>query len=180
MSCSNRTPRDRPKANGLALWVALILVALLTGCNSGEPVRAFSGWSAIDVQGPEHYTLDATHKTSEPTAQPNEAGTNLGTADTAALVDNVISGHAYNAAGEALAGVNIYISVVPESSGEPYQTTTDAKGAYSYSVPDGVYLILAEYNSDGDSGGGVYLEPTNGDGSVTVPPSAEVNFQSSS
>jgi Carboxypeptidase regulatory-like domain len=177
MSCSDRTPRDRPKASRLALWVALILVALLTSCSTGQPVRGFSGWSAIEVQGAEHYALDTTHETSEPTAQPPEDGTNTGTGDTAVLDDSVISGHAYDAAGEALAGVNIYIRAVPESSGEPYQTTTDADGAYSYSVPDGVYLISAEYNSDGDSGGAVYLEPTNGDGSVTVPPSARVDFK---
>lgn len=176
MSCSDRTPRDRPKANGLALWAALILVALLTGCSSGQPLRGLSGWSAIEVQGVEHYALDTTHETSEPIAQPTEDGTNTGTGDTAVLSDSVISGHAYDAAGEALGGVNIYIRVVPESSGEPYQTTTDADGAYSYSVPDGVYLISAEY-SDGDSGGGGYLEPTNGDGSATVPPDAEVDFQ---
>jgi hypothetical protein len=154
----------------------LILVALLTGCSSGQPVRGFSGWSAIEVQGTQRYAaLDTTHETSEPTAQPTEDGTNTGIGDTAVLSESVISGHAYDAAGEVLEGVTIYIRVVPESSGEPYQTTTDADGAYSYSVPDGVYLISAEY-SNGDSGGG-YLEPTNGDGSATVPPDAEVDFK---
>ena len=152
------------------------------------------------MQGAEHYALDTPHETLEPiveptetlepvaeptetlepTAQPTEDGTNSGNGDNAAPSENVISGHAYNAAGEALEGVNIYIRVVPESSGEPYQTTTDATGAYSYSVPEGVYLISAEYNSKDEPGGSVYLDPTNGDGSVTVPPSAEVDFQSSS
>jgi hypothetical protein len=174
MSCSGRTPPDRPKASGLALLAALILVALLTGCSSGQPVRGFSGWSAIEVQGAEHYGLDTTHETSEPTAQPTEDGTDTGAGDNAVLSENVISGHAYNAAGEALQGVNIYIRAMPETSGEPYQTTTDADGAYSYSVPDGVYLISAE------NGGGAYLEPTTGDGSVTVPPDTEVDFQMSS
>jgi hypothetical protein len=173
MSCSDRTCRDRPKARGLALCAALILVALLTGCSSVQPVRGFSGWSAIDVQGAEHYGLDTTHETLAPTAQPTEEGMNTGTGDAAALDENVISGYATDAAGEALEGVNIYIRVVPESSGEPYQTTTDADGAYSYSVPDGVYLVLAEYD-------GVYLEPTTGDGSATVPPAVQVDFQESS
>jgi len=176
MSCSDRTPRDRPNANGFALWVALILVALLTGCSTGQPQRGFSGWLAIEVQGAEPYALDTALETSEPIAQSTEDGTNTGTGDTAVLSDSVISGHAYDAAGKVLEGVIIYIRVVPESSGEPYQTTTNAEGAYSYSVPDGVYLISAEY-SDGDSGGGGYLEPRNGDGSATVPPDAEVDFQ---
>jgi hypothetical protein len=157
----------------------LILVALLAGCSSGQPARGFSGWSAIEV-GAAHYALDTTHETSEPTAQPNEEGTNTGTGDTAALSDHAIFGHAYDAAGGALEGVNIYIRVVPESSGEPYQATTDADGAYSYSVPEGVYLITAAYNPNDESGGGVYLEPVDGDGPVTVPPSAQVNFQLSS
>ena len=102
MSCSDRTPRDRPNADGLALWVALILVALLTGCSTGQPSPGFSGWSAIEVQGAEPYALDTTHETSEPTAQSTEDGTNTGTGDTAVLSDSVISGHAYDAAGEAL------------------------------------------------------------------------------
>ena len=80
MSCSDRTPRDRRKANNLALWAALILVALLTGCSAGQPVRGFSGWSAIEVQGAEHYALDTTHETSVPeAAQPTDEGTNSGT-----------------------------------------------------------------------------------------------------
>jgi hypothetical protein len=178
MSCSDRTPRDRPNPNGLALWAALILVAVLTGCSSGQPIRGFSG-SAIEVQGAGHYSLDTTHETSEPTAQPTEEGTNTGLGDNAALGDN-ISGYAYDAAGEALEGVYIYIRVVPESSEEPYQTTTDADGAYSYSVPEGDYLILAEYNPNDDPGGGAYLEPVDGDGSVTVPPGGQVDFQMSS
>jgi hypothetical protein len=63
---------------------------------------------------------------------------------------------------------------VPES-GEVYQTTTDGNGKYSYSVPDGDYLVVAD-----DPSGGAYLEPVNGDGSVTVPPNAKVNFQQAS
>jgi hypothetical protein len=43
-----------------------------------------------------------------------------------------------------------------------------------------VYLILAEYDPNDDPEGGVYLEPMKGDGSVTVPPSAQVDFQLSS
>jgi hypothetical protein len=163
MSCSDRTPRDRRKANSLALWAALILVALLTGCSAVQPVRGFSGWSAIEVQGAEHYALDTTYETSEPeAAQPN------------------VSGYAYNAAGEALAGVYVYIRVVPESSGEPYQTTTAGDGLYSYSVPEGDYQIFAEYNPNDEPGGGVYLEPMAGDGSISVPPGGQVDFQLSS
>ncbi len=180
MSSSERSRRDRPKVNVLALWAAFILIALLTGCSSGQPARGLSAWSAIEVQGAAQYPLDTTHETSAPTAEPIEDPTNTGTADNAALSDSVISGHAYDEAGEALEGVNIYIRVVPESSGTPYQTATDAEGAYSYSVPDGVYLVSAEYNSKGGSGGGVYLEPTNGDGSVTVPPNVELDFRMSS
>jgi hypothetical protein len=179
MSWSDRTPRDRPKVNGLALLAGLIFVALLTGCSQDQPVRDF-GWSAIGMQGAEHYALDTTQETSEPTPAPTEEGMNTDTGGVAIATDSVISGHAYDAAGQALEGVNIYIRVVPESSGEPYQTATDAAGAYAYSVPDGVYLVSAEDNSDGGSGGGVYLDPTNGDGSVTVPPNAKVDFRRSS
>jgi Carboxypeptidase regulatory-like domain len=180
MSCSDRTRRDRPNANGLALWAALVLVALLTSCGSGQPERGISGRSAIEVRAEEHFALDMTHETLEPAAQPTEEGTNTGAGDIATLIDNVIFGHAYNAAGEALEGVNVYIRVVPESSQEPYRTTTDADGKYSLRVPEGGYQILAEYNPNDDPGGGVYLEPTNGDGSVTVPPDVEVDFQMSS
>ena len=61
MSYSDRTPRDRPKANNLALWAASILVALLTGCSAVQPVPGGSAWSAFDVHGAEHYAaLDAT------------------------------------------------------------------------------------------------------------------------
>jgi hypothetical protein len=171
-------PRRRRKASHLALWAALILFAL-TGCSSGQLAQDFSGWSAIEVQGTEHYTLD-THETLEPeAAQPTE-DTNTSFGDPADLGDNVISGHAYDADGEPLQGVYIYIRVVPESYGALYQTTTDAYGAYSYSVPEGVYLILAEYNPNDEPGGGVYLEPIDSDGSVTVPPSSEVDFLLSS
>jgi hypothetical protein len=158
----------------------LILVALLTGCSAGQPVRGFSGWSAIDVQGAERYALDTTHETSEPeAAQPTDEGTNSGLGDIAALDDNV-SGHAYDAAGDALAGVYVYIRVLPESSGKPYQTTTAADGSYSYSVPEGDYQIFAEYNPNDEPGGGVYLQPMEGDGSISVPPSAQVDFRLSS
>jgi hypothetical protein len=154
MSCSNRTPRDRRKANNLALWAALILVALLTGCSAGQPVRGFSVWSAIQVQGAEHYALDTTYETSEPeAAQPN------------------VSGYASDAAGAALAGVYVYM--------EPYQTTTAADGSYSFSVPAGEYQIFAEYNPNGEPGGGVYLEPMEGV-SISVPPGGQVNFRLSS
>jgi hypothetical protein len=147
MSYSDRTPRDRPEASNLALWAALILVALLTGCSAVQP-RAGSAWSAFDVPGAEHY----------------------------AALDANVSGHAYDQAGEALPGVYIYIQAVPES-GEPYQTTTAEDGSYSYSVPEGDYQIFAEYNPNNEPGGGVYLEPTNGDGSISLTSSAEVNFQ---
>jgi Carboxypeptidase regulatory-like domain len=147
MSYSDRTPRDRPKANNLALWAASILLALLTGCSAVQPVRGFSGWSAFEVHGAEHY----------------------------AALDANVSGHAYDQAGEALPGVYIYIRAVPES-GEPYQTTTAEDGSYSYSVPEGDYQIFAEYNPNDEPGGGVYLEPTDGV-SITLTSSAEVNFQ---
>jgi hypothetical protein len=147
MSCSDRTPRDRRKANNLALWAALILVALLTGCSAVQPVRGFSGWSAVEVQGAEHY----------------------------AALDANVSGHAYDQAGEALPGVYIYIRAVPES-GEPYQTTTAEDGSYSYSVPEGDYQIFAEYNPNDEPGGGVYLEPMDGV-SISLPSSEPVDFR---
>jgi hypothetical protein len=80
MSYSDRTPRDRPKAHNLALWAALILVAVLTGCSAVQP-RGGSAWSAFEVPGAEHY----------------------------AALDANVSGHAYDQAGEALPGVYIYV-----------------------------------------------------------------------
>jgi hypothetical protein len=148
MSYSDRTSRDRPKANHLALLAASILVALLTGCSAVQPVRGVGAWSAFDVHGAEHY----------------------------AALDASVSGHAYGQAGEALQGVYIYIQAVPES-GEPYQTTTDADGLYSLSVPEGDYQIFAEYNPNNEPGGGVFLQPTNGDGSISLTSSAEVDFR---
>jgi hypothetical protein len=66
---------------------------------------------------------------------------------------------------------------VPESPGEPYQTTTDADGSYSYGVPEGDYQILAEYYPNDEPGGCVYLEPMNGDGSISLPSSEQVDFR---
>jgi hypothetical protein len=172
MSLSDRMPRDRRRTRWLALWAGLILVALLTGCSSGQPLRGISAWSAIDVQGTEHSTLGNTHKALEAETAVALEGTNTGF-HTAGFGDNGIFGKASDAAGQALEGVNIYIRVVPDN-GEVYQTTTDADGAYSYSVPEGVYLIVAQYE------GGTYLDPTTGDGSVTVPPGGQVDFQMSS
>jgi hypothetical protein len=130
----------------------LIIVALLTGCGSGQDPRGSSRWSAMEV---------TVHTMSADLGGP------------AILGDAVISGYAYDADQNPLEGVSISIQVVPESSGEVYQTTTGSDGSYSYSVPEGAYLIMAEYN-------GSYLDPVDGDGSVSVPPSTEVNFQLSS
>ena len=148
MSYSDRTSRDRPKANHLALLAASVLVALLTGCSAVQPVRGVSAWSAFDVHGAEHY----------------------------AALDASVSGHAYDQAGEALPGVYIYIQAVPES-GDPYQTTTAEDGSYSASVPEGDYQIFAEYNPNNEPGGGVFLQPTDGV-PISLTSSAEgVNFQ---
>jgi hypothetical protein len=147
-------PRDRRPGSRLAMLAALIIVALLTGCSSGtEPYALVTA----------HQTL--THEAAQPTVQ--RMNTVLG--DTAALGDSVITGTAQDADGKALKGVSIYIQ--PESSGELYQTTTGSDGAYSYSVPEGAYMISAEYD-------GTSLEPVDSN-SVSVPPNAEVNFQMS-
>jgi hypothetical protein len=145
MSYSNRTPRDRPKASNLAVWAASILLALLTGCSAVQPVRGASGSSAFEVNGAGYY----------------------------AALDANVSGYTYDAAGEALPGVYIYIR--PES-GDPYQTTTGEDGSYSLSVPEGNYQIFAEYNPNDEPGGGVYLEPTDGV-PITLTSSAEVDFR---
>jgi hypothetical protein len=165
-----RMPRDRWPASRLALLAALILVALLTGCSSGQPPRGFSGWAAIEVPNTEHYALETGQQTLGPEAtQPtlHRMNTDLGPA--AVLGDNVISGSAYDADGSPLPGASIYIQ--PESSGEVYQTRTGSDGAYSYSVPEGAYVISAEYD-------GTSLQPVDSN-SVSVPPGAEVNFQMS-
>jgi hypothetical protein len=151
-------PRDRRPASRLALLAGLILVTLLMSCSSGPPSRGINVWAAVDVQGTGHYTLDPTL---------GRANHDLGHA--AILGNNLISGYAYDADQNPLEGVSIYIQ--PESSGEVYQTTTGSDGAYSYSVPEGAYVISAEY-------GGTSLQAVNGN-SVSVPPSAEVNFQMS-
>jgi len=163
-------PRDRWPASRLTLLAALILVALLTGCSSGQPPPGFSGWAAIEVPNTEHYALDMAQQTLRPGAiQPTLYRMNTDLGPAAVLGDNVIYGAAYDAAGSPLPGASIYIQ--PESSGEVYQTTTGSDGAYAYNVPEGAYVISAEY-------GGTSLQAVNGN-SVSVPPSAEVNFQMS-
>jgi hypothetical protein len=164
MSWPDRMPQDR-RTSRVVLWAALILVALLTGCSSAPPPDRLSGWPGIEVQGTERSTQVMLQETAalqacEPT------GDGVG--------DYVISGHAFNADGQPIGGVCIYIR--PESDGQVQQTTTDAAGAYSYNVSEGNYLILAESNPSGEPGGGAYLEPVSGDGGVTVPPSAVVDF----
>jgi Carboxypeptidase regulatory-like domain len=170
MSWPDRMRQDRRGTNRLVLWVALTLLALLTSCSSGQSPDNFGGRPGI-VQGTERYALvmlqvTAALKACEPTTDASNTG----------VGDNVISGHAFDADGQPIEGVCIYIRTVPESDGAVHQTTTDADGAYSYKVPDGDYLILAEYNPNDEPGGGDYLEPVSGDGSVTVPPSAVVDF----
>ena len=170
MSWPDRMPQDR-RTSRLVLWAALTLVALLTGCSSGQAPDGLSGWPGIGVQGTERYSLVMLQETAALKAcEPTEEASNTGVAD------NVISGHAFNADGQPIEGVCIYIRIVPESGGQVHQTRTDADGAYSYDVPRGDYLILAEYNPKGEPGGGAYLEPVSGDGGVTVPPSAVVDF----
>jgi hypothetical protein len=170
LSWSEWMPQDRRPASRLALLAALILVALLTGCSSGQSPRGFGALAAIDMQGTQHYTVDPTHQALGPeAAQPTLHRMNTDLDPTAVLGDNVISGYAYDVDQNPLEGVSIYIQ--PESSGEVYQTTTGSDGGYSYSVPEGAYVISAEYD-------GTSLEPVDSN-SVSVPPSAEVNFQMS-
>ena len=177
MSWPDRRPQDR-RTNRLVLWVALTLVALLTGCSSGQPPAGLGGRPGIGVQSTERYPLVMLQETAALQAcEPMEEVSNTG------LGENVISGHAFNAEGQPIPGVCIYIrivlesnGIVPESNGPVQQTITDATGAYSYNVPEGYYLIEAEYNPSGEPGGGTYLAPVSGDGSVTVPPSAVVDF----
>jgi hypothetical protein len=170
MSWPDRMPQDR-RTSRLVLWVALTLVALLTGCSSGQPPAGLGGWPDIGVQSTERYTLVMLQETAALQAcEPMEEASNTG------FGDNVISGHAFNAEGQPIPGVCIYIRIVPESAGPVQQTRTGADGAYSYNVPEGTYQILAEYNPTGEPGGGAYLAPVSGDGSVTVPPSAVVDF----
>jgi hypothetical protein len=168
MSWPDRMPQDR-RTSRLVLWAVLTLVALLTGCSYGQPPDGLSGWPGIEVQGTERYTLVMLQETAALQACELEAS-NTG------VGDNVISGHAFNAEGQPIEGVCIYIRIVPESAGPVQQTRTGADGAYSYNVPEGDYLILAEHNPNGQPGGGTFLEPVSGNGVVTVPPSAVVDF----
>jgi hypothetical protein len=147
---------------------ALIIVTLLTGCSPGQPPRGFSEWSTVDAQGTEPYTLATANMTlTHEAVQPVVQRMNPVLGDAAVLGNSVITGAAYDADGNALQGASIYIQ--PESSGELYQTTTGSNGAYSYSVPEGTYVISAEYD-------GTSLAPVDSD-SVSVPPSAQVDFQ---
>ena len=73
--------------------------------------------------------------------------------------------------------MKIYIYIIPRSFGALYQTVTGADGTYSYQVPEGVYLVLAEiYPDDDEPEIGDYLEPIGEDGSITVPPSQVIDF----
>jgi hypothetical protein len=169
MSWPDRMPQDRGTSR-LVLWAALTIAALLTGCSSAQPHDGLGGWPGSEVQGTERYTLVTLQETAAQTAcEPTEASNT-------SVADNVISGHAFNAEGQPIEGVCIYIRTVPESDGPAQQTMTDAGGAYSYNVSEGDYMILAEYNPTGEPGAGAYLQPVSGDGGVTVPPSAVVDF----
>jgi Carboxypeptidase regulatory-like domain len=167
MSWPDQMRQDRRRTSRLVLWAALTLLALLTSCSSGQSPDRFSGRPGIEVHSTERYSLvmlqdTAALTTCEPT----------GEASNTAVEDNMISGHAFHADGQPIA--EVCIRIVLESDGAVRQTMTGADGAYSYNVPAGDYQILAEYNPNDEPGGGAYLEPVSGDGSVTVPPTPAV------
>jgi hypothetical protein len=148
--------------------VAILLAIALTAC--GGP--ADSGLSTWD--GPSD-TPQQSGSEGAPSEEEHsgEAGGGSGT------LEGQISGHAYDSAGNPLAGVMIYIYILPRTYGSLYRTQTGADGSYSHPVPAGVYLVQAQID-DPDPNLIVDLEPqqTNEEGvaAFNVPPSPVVDF----
>lgn len=153
----------------LTIVVAVLLATALTAC--GGPSD-----SDPSASGTPPDTLEQSSSEAAPYDQgqySDEAGTGSESHETQ------ISGHAYDSQGNLLAGVKIYIYILPRSPGSLYRTETGADGSYSYPVPEGVYLVQAQID-DPDPNLIVDLEPqqTNEEGvaAFSVPPSPVVDF----
>ena len=107
-----------------------------------------------------------------------DQGDIAGASGNTGIGENTVQETAYDRDGYPLEGVEIYIYIVPRSFGALYRTVTGADGSYSYQVPEGVYLVLAEIYPEVDEPEiGDSLEPIGEDGSITVPPSQVIDFR---
>jgi hypothetical protein len=149
--------------------VAVLLAIALTACGgpADSGLNTWDGPSDTPQQGDSEATANGGEESS------GGAG---GGSD---IQESQISGHAYDSAGSPLAGVMIYIYILPRTIGSLYRTQTGADGSYSHPVPAGVYLVQAQID-DPDPNLIVDLEPqqTNEEGvaAFSVPPSPVVDF----
>lgn len=167
---TRRHPTHRWSLRRLTIMLAVALATALSACSGPSD----SGPS-MPVTPP-----DTVAQSRSETA-PYDEGQYSDEVDTGSeSQETQISGHAYDSEGNPLAGVRIYIYILPRSYGSLYRTETGADGSYAYPVPDGVYLVQAQID-DPDPNLIVDLEPqqTNEEGvaAFSVPPSPVVDFR---
>jgi hypothetical protein len=178
------------RGGALAIATAALLAAALTACggSTGGSGSADDSDHGPIIGGSLHPTPSGGWSSAPRSTEPDEPDHLPETPDVPATPDqpessqdgggNTVSGHAYRADGSPMSDVMIYFRVVPESYGALYRTSTDGDGAYSYDLPDGVYIVLA--STPGDPDVSVELTPrqTGPDGvaGVSVPPAHVVDF----
>jgi hypothetical protein len=90
----------------------------------------------------------------------------------------LVSGHAYDGAGNPLQGVLMQFYIVPRGYGDLYRTETGPDGSYAYELPEGVYNVFATYYFSDAPGDEAALLTDSGDASVpiTVPPEHVIDW----
>jgi len=92
--------------------------------------------------------------------------------------DNVVSGRTFDSDGRPMAGIDVALYVVPRRLGAVYQAKSGSGGRYSLRVPQGVYLLAAQYNPDpSDLGEDLYTAGGESTISVEVPPGGKYDFR---
>jgi hypothetical protein len=164
------------------------LLALLGGCGGSAEdevpdTSAVSTLSADPTRDSGPTGDPTTDSNSDPDpgdngGSPGDTGNGDSGNDNLGIGDYTVRGTAYDQRGRPLAGVEIYIYIIPRRYGALYRTETGSDGRYSYQVPEGVYQVLAEiYPADDEPEIGEDLVPIGEDNSITVPPSQVINFQ---
>lgn len=154
----------------LTIMLAVALATALTAC--GGPSDSGLSTSVVPPDTVEQSSSETAPYDEEQYSDEADTGSDS--------QETQISGHAYDNQGNPLAGVKIYIYILPRTIGSLYRTETGADGSYAYPVPGGVYLVQAQID-DPDPNLIMDLEPqqTNEEGvaAFSVPPSPVVDFQ---